>query len=291
MQTWTRRSIGAAGLASAAGFAAAATDNDTYPFWEVQSGEAKVFLLGDAGSVAAKWRSARIERALAQCGSFFREETPGDLSPDAVAKLITAGTNSARPLATWLSPSQQRRVRACALRVGSSYERIAAYEPWLAAGSLGVSYAQHVSSAGGPGPGPVVNATAVAEGKRIWTEIPDADAYVSFWTGFSPAAQVEQLLFVLDEIDGGQSGYANAAAVYESGDLGLEIKRVANQARTYPHKYEAEVAMRNRRWPPRIRLMLKAGGASFVFVGADHLVGPQGVLALLDRDGLPARRI
>jgi uncharacterized protein YbaP (TraB family) len=291
MPAWTRRSFAAAGLAWAGALTASAAENDTYPFWEVRSGGSKVFLLGDGGSVAATWRSDRIERALAECRSFFREETPGDLTPEAVATLITAGTNAARPLAAWLTPAQQRRVRAAAIRVGSSYERIAQYDPWLAAGSLGVSYAQHASSAAGPGPGPALNAAAAAQGKRIWTEIPDADAYVSFWTGLSPAAQVEQLLFVLDEIDGGPNGYAKAAAAYESGDLGPEIKRVADQARAYPHKYEAEVAIRNRRWPPRIRLMIKNGGASFVFVGADHLFGPEGVLALLEKDGMPPRRI
>lgn len=49
--------------------------------------------------------------------------------------------------------------------------------------------------------------------------------------------------------------------------------------------------MRNRRWPPCIRLMLKEGGSAFVLVGADHLFGPEGLLALLAAGGLPARRI
>ena len=104
-------------------------------------------------------------------------------------------------------------------------------------------------------------------------------------------AQVEQLMFVLDEIDAGPGGFAKAAAAYASGDLRIETKRVRDEARAYPHKYEAEVAIRNRRWPPRIRTMLKEGATSFVLVGADHLFGPQGVLALLAEDGMPARRI
>jgi hypothetical protein len=290
MQTWTRRSVSVAGLASVTTVATAATAEDAYPLWEVQAaGRGKVFLMGDAGAATAPWRSARVERALAECGAFFREEAPGALGADAVANLIVAGTNSARPLSTWLTAAQRRRVSEAAKRVGATYERIAAFEPWLAAGALGMFYAQHASSA--PGPGPVVNAAAAAQGKRIWTEFPDADAYLAFWTGFSPAAQVEQLMFVVDEIDAGPKSFAQAAAAYESGDLSLEMKRVADQARDYPGKYEAEVAIRNRRWPPRIRVMIKDGGASFVFVGADHLFGPQGVLALLARDGLAPRRV
>jgi uncharacterized protein YbaP (TraB family) len=291
MRTWTRRSLGAAALASAASAAAALPMDDVYPFWEVQGdGAGKVFLMGDGGAVTAPWRSPRIERALAGCGAFWREEVPGDLGPDAVAKLVAAGANPARPLASWLTPAQRRRVGEAAAKVGASFERIAMYEPWLAAGALGVFYAQHAAGSA-PGPGPVLNAAAAAQGKRIWTEIPDTDAYLAFWTGFSPAAQVEQLMFVVDEIDAGPGGYAKAAAAYASGDLRPEIKRVADEARVYPHKYEAEVAVRNRRWSPRIRLGLKDGGGAFVFVGADHLFGPQGMLALLAADGLTVRRI
>jgi hypothetical protein len=278
-------------LASVAtALAASAATEDAYPFWEVQSGGASVYLMGDGGAVTAPWRSARIERALAGCGSFWREEAPGELGPDAVTKLIAAGTNPARPLSTWLTPAEQRRVRDAVGRVGATFDRIAAFEPWLAAGALGVFYARQAAS-GAPGPGPVLNAAAAAQGKRIWTELPDTDAYLALWSGFSSAAQVEQLMFVVDEIDAGPSGHARAAAAYESGDLSLEAKRVADEARVYPQKYEAEVAVRNRRWPPRIRLMIKDGGSSFVFVGADHLFGPEGVLALLARDGMAARRI
>jgi uncharacterized protein YbaP (TraB family) len=289
MRDWTRRSLGAAALASVAASAARAAEPDAYPCWLVRSGAAKVYLTGDGGAVTTPWRSERIERALSECGAFWREEVPGALGADAVVTLLAAGTNPARPLSAWLTPAQQRGVRDAAVRVGATYERIAPYEPWLAAGALGVFYAQHATSA--PGPGPVLNAAAAAQGMRIWTEIPDTDAYLSFWTGFSPAAQVEQLMFVVDEIDAGPAGYAKAAAAYASGDLSLETRRVADEARAYPHKYEAEVAERNRRWPARIRLMLKAGGASFVFVGADHLFGEEGVLALLTRDGTPAQRI
>jgi hypothetical protein len=256
----------------------------------VRSGEATVFLMGDGGAVTAPWRSERIEDALAACNSFWREETPGELGSDAVAELIAAGTNRARPLSTWLTPAQQRRVRSAAIKVGVTYERFAEYEPWLAAGALGVFYARRAASAA-PGPSPVLNAAAAAQGKRIWTELPDPDAYLALWAGFSPAAQVEQLMFVLDEIDAGPAGYARAVAAYSSGNVDLEIERVANESRVYPHKYDAEVATRNRRWPPRIRLMIKDGGASFVFVGVDHLFGPEGILALLARDGMFARRI
>ena len=99
-------------------------------------------------------------------------------------------------------------------------------------------------------------------------------------------------MFVVDEIDAGPHGYARAAAAYASGDLSLEIKRVASEAVVYPHKYEADVGIRNRRWPSRIRLMIKDGGTRLAFfVGADHLFGAEGVLTLLAKDGMPARRI
>jgi uncharacterized protein len=287
VQDWTRRSVVGAGFAAVTPLVAPTTWKDVYPFWEVQRGDARVFLMGDGGAVTTPWRSARIETAFAESGVFWKE-TP-EPSPEAIAKLIAAGTNAAHPLSSWLSPRQRHRVAAAAAAVGGTYRQLAAYEPWLAAGALSELYGQRFASA--PGPLPVLNAAAATRGKRIRTEFPDVDAMIDFWVGFPAAAQVEQLMFVVDEIDAGPAGDARAAAEWSGGDLSREINRVARESRLYPHKYEAEVAGRNRRWPARFREMIKDGGAAFVFVGADHLFGPEGMLALLETDGMPALRI
>jgi uncharacterized protein len=59
----------------------------------------------------------------------------------------------------------------------------------------------------------------------------------------------------------------------------------------YPDLYRPLEADRNSRWPGRFRTMLDGGGTTFVLVGADHLVGPDSVLAKLAAAGMRARRV
>jgi uncharacterized protein YbaP (TraB family) len=50
--------------------------------------------------------------------------------------------------------------------------------------------------------------------------------------------------------------------------------------------YERLIVARNRRFAARIEQMAREGRNVFVAVGVGHLVGAQGVPALLRRDGL-----
>ncbi len=57
--------------------------------------------------------------------------------------------------------------------------------------------------------------------------------------------------------------------------------RTPEQAQTY---YDIMVAQRNRIWMPRLAALVDDGDA-VVVVGADHLAGPQGLVALLEAQG------
>ncbi len=48
---------------------------------------------------------------------------------------------------------------------------------------------------------------------------------------------------------------------------------------------------RNRRWVPRIATLIEQGREPFVAVGAGHVIGDNGVVALLEAQGFAARRI
>ena len=56
--------------------------------------------------------------------------------------------------------------------------------------------------------------------------------------------------------------------------------------RDTPGVYTRLLVDRNRRFTARIEQMLKGSGHVFVVVGVGHLVGPDGVPAMLRRDGV-----
>jgi uncharacterized protein YbaP (TraB family) len=53
-----------------------------------------------------------------------------------------------------------------------------------------------------------------------------------------------------------------------------------------PRLYDDLVDRRNRNWVPRLKALLARTDDTLVVVGALHLVGDRGLIALLEREGL-----
>jgi uncharacterized protein YbaP (TraB family) len=300
---WTRRSLLVAGAAGAAGLSLtpslswAAKDADVYPFWEVRKGNARVYLFGDGGSVTDPWSSPRIEAAFDASAVFWKEtpDTPADR-----AKVIAAGVDRARPLSTWLTAEQKERVAAAAVNAGTTYAALEPVKPWLAALVMSSAYSQKKAALPGPrAPGEaaasdpiaVLTARAKAAGKPIRTEYPDQDSLLAWAVAMSPQAQVEYLLYIIENNEQPSEHMAQRKREWAVGDMAPETREVARIKQAYPNLFEPLDGERNRGWPPRVRKMLDDGGTSFVLVGCDHLLGPDSVLAQLAKAGLPARRI
>ncbi|HEY0052529.1 MAG TPA: TraB/GumN family protein, partial [Caulobacteraceae bacterium] len=80
--------------------------------------------------------------------------------------------------------------------------------------------------------------------------------------------------------------YLDSDRRWARGDLGGVAEEVRSMRRGQPALYEALVAGRSRRWAPRIAALLAQPGSSVVIVGAGHMVGRDGLPALLRAQGL-----
>ena len=138
---WTRRGLIAAGAVFAATPALARAYPAEAALWEVRDGRAKVFLFGDSGPLRSPWRSARFEAALNESAVFWKE-TPA-AGPGANALFMAKGIDPARPLSTWLTPSDRARVAAAAVSVGLAPVLLERLRPWLAAVFLDSSFRSH----------------------------------------------------------------------------------------------------------------------------------------------------
>jgi uncharacterized protein YbaP (TraB family) len=137
----------------------------------------------------------------------------------------------------------------------------------------------------------VLTARAKAAGKPIRTEFPDPDSLIDWPNAMSAAAQVEYLLYTIENNALPPERMAHRKREWAAGEMGPETREVARLKQAYPNLYPPLVAGRNRAWPARLRKMLDNGGTTFVLVGCDHLLGPDSVLVHLSAAGLPARRI
>ena len=263
---------------------------DTYPLWRVQRGHAAVYLFGDGGTTAVAWPSTRIEQALAESAVFWKE-TPDYTEADRAA-YAARGVDPQRPLATWLTPSQIEKVSAAAAEAGVPHARLERLKPWLAAVVLQQAYAARKPPAQStPDPLTVLEARARAAGKSVRTEFADAQATLVWVDSMSEATSAEYLMYMIDQQGIPAATWDQRKAAWARGDLKPMEAFVEEMRAGYPHLYPHMETDRNARWPARFRTMLASDPATFVMVGAGHLVGPDSLLIQLARAGLAAERI
>lgn len=263
--------------------------SDTQPFWLVRRGASKVYIFVDFGSVTPKWSAPRVEAAFSEAQVFWKETA--DLAADTRDKFIAAGRAGDRPLSTWLTAEQKEDVAAAAVEAGTTYAALEPLKPWLAAISLNAAYNQSRKHVPVDEALPILNARALAQGKTIRAEFPDAESQLELTNSLSPAAQVEYLFFTIENNRTSPDAVDRRRRVWIAGDLSLETRQVEHFKANFPNLYEPFEVRRNLAWPARIRQMLDEGQTSFVMVGAWHMVGPDSVPVQLSRGGLTAERI
>jgi len=273
-----------------AGPSAPAGSADTYPLWRVRKGRSVVYLFGDGGTTEVAWPSARIERALAESVAFWKE-TPDYTEADR-ATYAARGVDPQRPLATWLTPSQLEKVTTAAAEAGVPYMRLERLKPWLAAVVLQQAYAARKPAAPStPDPLTALEAKARAAGKPVRTEFADTEATLIWVDSMSEETAAEYLVYMIDQQNVPAGLWDRRKAAWARGDLKPIEAFVEEMRANYPHLYPHMETDRNARWPARFETMLANDPATFVVVGAAHLVGPDSLPVQLARAGLAAERI
>jgi uncharacterized protein len=104
-------------------------------------------------------------------------------------------------------------------------------------------------------------------------------------------AQLRLLDMTLDDL--GDAGDETRAVLnaWRRGDTARLAALLAREYRSFPALYDSLVEDRNRHWLPQIERLLAGDENCLVVVGALHLVGPGGLLQLLQRDGHKATQL
>jgi len=193
-------------------------------------------------------------------------------------------------LSASLDDAARAHVEAAADVVGLDVADLEGCRPWLAAqildSVLRAGAGDDLVDAEG-----VLTERARESGKRISFELADAEAVLSFFAGVG-SAEVEFLCWTAERVAAGRGHeLSRLAAPWLRGDLGPFEDEVRSMEANGPRFYDRMLRARNGPWLPRIDEALAAPGDTFVLMGMAHLVGDDGVLALLDAAGRPVRRL
>jgi uncharacterized protein YbaP (TraB family) len=101
-----------------------------------------------------------------------------------------------------------------------------------------------------------------------------------------PERMQEQMLRTeLAEMETEQNSLRAILRAWQSGDAATIEKMLLGSFGDNPAAYNSLITERNRNWMPQLEACLKKPSPCFVVVGAAHLVGPQGLLAMLQQRG------
>ncbi|MBU0864226.1 MAG: TraB/GumN family protein, partial [Alphaproteobacteria bacterium] len=80
-------------------------------------------------------------------------------------------------------------------------------------------------------------------------------------------------------------------AAWARGDVAALEKVINDDVDAVPAARRAIITDRNRRWSAWVHKRLERPGTVLMAVGAGHLVGPDGVPAMLEAEGMTVRRV
>lgn len=103
--------------------------------------------------------------------------------------------------------------------------------------------------------------------------------------------QAEYLQYTLEDLDRLDSEIGRMTAAWRKGRTAVLDTLLMEGFEDYPELYETMVVQRNRKWMRRIRNQLAAETPALFVVGAAHLIGEDGLIRLLEKEGYLVRQL
>lgn len=261
----------------------------TPALWVVEdaSGETAGWLFGTIHALpdGARWRTPALDRAIGAAGMLVVEVR--DLDPKRIAAAFErlARDRPGPPLAERLAPNVRRDLAELLARENIPARRFDGLETWAAA----LAVAQ-LGDAVEPGNGADRTLLASFAGRPIAELEGAADQFAIFDT-LPERDQRAMLAAVIAEHERAQVDADALARAWLAGDTARMERLARTGLLADPALYEALLAKRNRAWSSALLRILAEGRRPLIAVGTAHLLGPDGLPALLGGQGYTVRRI
>ena len=282
--------IFAAALLSLLSLFAAATPADTgkHFLWRASKGSAVIYI---AGSIHVLRKSDYplpeiMESTFKSSAGLVEEIDLARFDPESaqLQMMQLGGYPDGQSLKTDLPPELYGRVTALAKQQNVDMAMLDPMRPWLASivlldnqlvrkgfdASTGVD--MHFADEAEAAHKPVVGLETAAFQLGMLAKLPEKTQQAMLIQSLSDAGNTDQQMEAMMD-------------AWRRGDTSLLAKEQQQEFGPYPDIYQAILVQRNRSWIPQLEKLAGSGKQYFVVVGALHLVGPDGVLASLEKDG------
>lgn len=125
---------------------------------------------------------------------------------------------------------------------------------------------------------------ATTAGKTI-VGLETAESQIDRFDAMPEDVQEQLLRTALEDIDAQERELATIVKAWQGGDAAALAEVLLGGFKRYPAAYQSLIVERNNNWVPQLEQCLTRATPCLVVVGAAHLVGPDGLLALLQKRG------
>lgn len=259
------------------------------PIWRVRDADTEMVLFGSIHALppGIEWRTAELDAALDGADLVAFEI----LTPETEAEELQMVLPYLRyliaeePLSEVVSAETFARVQAAAERQGYPVQMLDMMKPWAAALMLDMGAEEALGRSGDLGVDTVLE-TSLAEGRR--KEALDTDALllasIKALAEAGDAEGEEMLIEVLDGLDDDELDLSMEHA-WVAGDIKAIEAEMKDMKLEAPRLYQALLVDRNHGWMPALTRMMETEGRVVVVAGAAHMVGDDGLPALLRKAG------
>jgi uncharacterized protein len=256
--------------------------------WLASDADSRVWILGSVHVLpsAMVWRSAQIDAAFREADLLILEVAPEVTGDPAFARAFDQAGRSHTPLAAKLTPTDAARLAQASAVAGVNPQALETLRPWRASLHLGYAFLAKRGAHADAGVEAVLTREAVARRMPIIGLESGADQ-IGFFAQLTPEVEMGVLRATLDDVIDGQGGLEIIDRLWLSGDVaGLTARLLPDFTKPGEQFYRVFLADRNARWADAIASRMAGKGDVFVAVGAAHLLGPEGLPALLRARGI-----
>jgi uncharacterized protein YbaP (TraB family) len=262
--------------------------------WVVKGPHATVYLFGTIHALqkGVPWRSAKIDAAIQQSQTLWLEIPNVDEAASMQPLIMKLGMDRAHPLSTKLTPDQLAKLTKVANSVGlpGGEAMFESFKPWLAALTLSVAPLMQAGYDPNTGVEMEIKPEFIKANKPV-KGFETAEEQMHYFADMPEKTQVDFLNSELDDFDSAIDKFKQMLAAWSAGDTDALDKLNNEDFRDkYPDLFQILVVKRNQKFTTQIQDLLKGDGVSFVAIGAGHLVGKDGVPAMLEKQGFKVTR-
>lgn len=255
--------------------------------WVVKGPHATVYLFGTIHALKPdeKWRSDKIDAAIQQSQSLWLEVPNVDDAASMQPLIMQLGLDTAHPLSSKLTPEQETKLNKAAAGLPGGSGMLDMMKPWLAGMMLSLAPVLQA----GYDPQSAVELQLKPEFTKANKPVKGFETIeqqLHYFSDMSDKTQLDFLVSELDDADKAADKFKELVAAWYAGDIAkLDAFNNADLRDKNPDLFQLLVVKRNQNFEAQIQDLLKGDGVTFVAVGVGHLVGKDGVPALLEKQG------